>query len=151
MTIRPVVMTLVRENRLSQLVSELGALPVISNGNCGPDSADLFFSDAPEEIAAALDLCSSCPAKAKCLQAALRGNELGVWGGTTQEERLVSTDPNQESEIPSTQEAVVELNNILTMSPADLSLKYRVDRRTVSRWKNYVKASSDAMLLVGLK
>lgn len=32
--------------------------------------------------------CRPCPVRAQCLTTALRGNEVGIWGGTSTEERL---------------------------------------------------------------
>lgn len=49
---------------------------------------DLFFSDDPEEIEAAKNICGSCPIKAACLRDAIdHGIYDGVWGGTTGDER----------------------------------------------------------------
>lgn len=41
-----------------------------------------FFSDRPEELAAAQRLCAECPVRLRCLELALhRKEEWGVWGG----------------------------------------------------------------------
>ena len=58
---------------------------------CNPD---LFFpagttGAAVEEIAAAKAVCTQCPVQSQCLRFALRtGQAYGIWGGTTEEERV---------------------------------------------------------------
>jgi len=50
---------------------------------------DLFFSDAPEDIEAAKNICAGCPARLSCLRDAMdQENYHGVWGGLTGNERL---------------------------------------------------------------
>lgn len=50
---------------------------------------DLFFSDAPEDIEAAKNICAGCPSRLSCLQDAMdQENYHGVWGGLTGDERL---------------------------------------------------------------
>lgn len=49
---------------------------------------DLFFSTDREGIAAAKRVCASCPLLAPCLQRALTNGEHGVWGGTSEDERM---------------------------------------------------------------
>ncbi len=46
------------------------------------NTADLFFSEEPAEIAAAKRICATCPVIGDCLEGALdRGEGFGVWGG----------------------------------------------------------------------
>lgn len=48
---------------------------------------DHFFSDVPEEVFEAKEICSFCPVKKQCLKTALNNKEVwGVWGGRDQEE-----------------------------------------------------------------
>ncbi len=48
----------------------------------GSGKDDLFFSDLPEELAAAQRLCGECSVRLLCLELALhRQEEWGVWGG----------------------------------------------------------------------
>jgi WhiB family redox-sensing transcriptional regulator len=42
-----------------------------------------FFPDAGEPSDAAHALCFACPVRDSCLEAALEGNERGIWGGTS--------------------------------------------------------------------
>jgi WhiB family redox-sensing transcriptional regulator len=38
-------------------------------------------------LAAAKEICSTCPLKAPCLEYAINNSEIGVWGGTTEHQR----------------------------------------------------------------
>lgn len=57
-------------------------------GACRGVSRDIFF---PEEFTlpdpAALRLCRRCPVRERCLQWALEHDEVGIWGGMTDEGR----------------------------------------------------------------
>jgi WhiB family redox-sensing transcriptional regulator len=49
---------------------------------CVSGPADLWFSDVPDEIDRARDLCAGCPMRRECLRGALdRAETCGVWGG----------------------------------------------------------------------
>lgn len=68
------------------------------NPACAETDPELFF---PQEgldfsgkniskyvnLSAAKKICESCPLKIPCLQYALENTEIGVWGGTTEEQR----------------------------------------------------------------
>nr|WP_206024354.1 WhiB family transcriptional regulator [Rhodococcus sp. 14C212] len=62
---------------------------------CRDRDAALFFhpdnerGDARDDrIAAAKEVCRTCPVQAQCLRHALRTREpYGIWGGTTEDER----------------------------------------------------------------
>jgi WhiB family transcriptional regulator, redox-sensing transcriptional regulator len=60
---------------------------------CRHIDPDLFFpigttGIALDNIAAAKQVCETCPAKEPCLQFAIESNQdSGVWGGTSEEER----------------------------------------------------------------
>jgi WhiB family redox-sensing transcriptional regulator len=61
--------------------------------SCDGENPELFFpvgTDGPAllQIANAKTVCRRCPVSAECLRWALeRGEDAGVWGGTTEEER----------------------------------------------------------------
>jgi len=57
------------------------------------EAPDLFFLDkgdkqGPEKIRMSKELCGSCPVRVLCLEYALEaGEEDGIWGGLTRNER----------------------------------------------------------------
>lgn len=53
--------------------------------NCTTTWPDLFFE--PASVADAKAVCADCPIRLQCLEFAIKHNEDGVWGGTTQAER----------------------------------------------------------------
>jgi len=61
---------------------------------CRSCSPDLFFpagttGAAVDEIEAAKAVCRECPVQSHCLRFALRtGQAYGIWGGTTEDERI---------------------------------------------------------------
>lgn len=55
-------------------------VPSIPRNLC-EGQAQLFFSDRPDDIAAAVLLCQGCPGRPECLAGAIaRGEMYGVWG-----------------------------------------------------------------------
>lgn len=68
------------------------------NASCAETDPELFFSHEVLDfngkvrgkylnLAAAKKICDSCPLKIDCLEYALNNNEVGIWGGTTEEQR----------------------------------------------------------------
>ncbi len=59
-------------------------------GACTDMDPDLFFPDDPAaQPAEALDACRRCHVRSRCLAWALDNGEMyGVWGGTTEADRL---------------------------------------------------------------
>ena len=61
---------------------------------CLTADPDLFFpvavgTVASGQIAQALRICAACPVRQQCLDFAMRTRELvGIWGGTTPEQRI---------------------------------------------------------------
>jgi WhiB family transcriptional regulator, redox-sensing transcriptional regulator len=64
-----------------------------SRGACRHEDPDLFFpiasiGPALAQIARAKDICDRCEVREDCLAYALEtGQDCGIWGGTTEEER----------------------------------------------------------------
>ncbi|WP_019872897.1 WhiB family transcriptional regulator [Sporichthya polymorpha] len=60
---------------------------------CAGSDPEIFFpigtiGPSLRDVARAVAICRSCPVSARCLDWALRsGQEFGVWGGTTEEDR----------------------------------------------------------------
>jgi hypothetical protein len=55
----------------------------------GAPDPDLWFSVQPEQVAAAMAVCDSCPVWEACLNASLTmGTPDGIWGGYGPQDRL---------------------------------------------------------------
>jgi hypothetical protein len=64
--------------------------PWRNEAECGTSGVhpDLWFSDEPEDEAAAKAICDTCPVRRECLLHALQeGEKMGTWGGLTPTER----------------------------------------------------------------
>ena len=65
------------------------------HASCRSCSPDLFFpagttGAARHEIVAAKVVCETCPVQSQCLRFALKtGQAYGIWGGTTEDERVM--------------------------------------------------------------
>jgi len=61
----------------------------MSRGNCTSLSPDTFFPNDSVGVAAAQRVCAGCDVKAPCLEYALVNHLAhGVWGGTSERQRL---------------------------------------------------------------
>jgi WhiB family redox-sensing transcriptional regulator len=70
------------ENQSNLLLGLEPADSWIADANCRDLDTSFFFSDDLDDIGSAKRLCLSCPARAKCLDAAVeRREQFGVWGG----------------------------------------------------------------------
>ncbi|MDP3983563.1 MAG: WhiB family transcriptional regulator [Acidimicrobiia bacterium] len=56
---------------------------ILRQGKCvGSGQHELFFSERPDELAAAQAICAQCAVRLACLELALQeGFDWGVWGG----------------------------------------------------------------------
>jgi WhiB family redox-sensing transcriptional regulator len=63
--------------------------PWMAEGACSQESTGRFFAMASSKPAAwALAACQRCPVRSTCLAFALEHEEYGIWGGTTDRERM---------------------------------------------------------------
>ena len=68
---------------------------------CRDTSPEMFFpvgttGPAVDQIAAAKRICEECPVTTECLEfAVLTGQESGIWGGATEDERRAIRRANQ--------------------------------------------------------
>lgn len=68
----------------------------ISRGACRQADPELFFptgavaSLAARQAEAAKTVCGPCPVRADCLSYALEAMPVGIWGGTTEGQRLAA-------------------------------------------------------------
>lgn len=57
--------------------------PWYSDAACAGSDVELFYSERPTDVTAALQVCQDCPVRQACLDTAMAERELfGVWGGT---------------------------------------------------------------------
>jgi WhiB family redox-sensing transcriptional regulator len=54
---------------------------------CQGVGSDIFFGTGRGAAARAMALCRECPVARECRSAALEAGEVGVWGGTTAQQR----------------------------------------------------------------
>lgn len=155
MTERPLVMTLVLEKRLGELISELKSARDYSLAACADQDTGIFFSEADSEIRKALAICSRCPIKKECLEDAITNNEFGVWGGTTESMReQMRNAPNSlelwevKTDMPDIEQVAHEIQVILTKPVSKLCQVYKVDPRTIYRWRKGIKGDYSAMQLI---
>ena len=60
----------------------------MAEGNCRHEPPSTFFPSDGVGVEIARRICESCPAKAPCLEYALRNRiDHGVWGGASERER----------------------------------------------------------------
>lgn len=85
-------------SRSSQLRLEIPLFILDDDPACAQTDPELFFPQDTEmwdgrltskypNLAAAKKICDSCPLKLPCLEYALVNVEMGIWGGTTEEQR----------------------------------------------------------------
>ena len=55
---------------------------------CVGEDGELFFPLKGGDVGPAMRVCTGCPVRAECLEYALGWGAAGVWGGTTEDERV---------------------------------------------------------------
>jgi WhiB family redox-sensing transcriptional regulator len=56
----------------------------MAEGVCRETDPELWFPAKGDNSLAARTICQTCPVRVECLDWALRHNEIGVWGGTSE-------------------------------------------------------------------
>jgi WhiB family redox-sensing transcriptional regulator len=59
----------------------------MEEGICNYENRKLFYSLLIREQREAVKICQQCPIIDKCREYAIKNNEIGVWGGTTEKQR----------------------------------------------------------------
>lgn len=59
----------------------------MQEGLCRNHDRSIFFSESRYVKELAKKICNECPITETCLEHAIKNNEVGVWGGTTESER----------------------------------------------------------------
>ncbi len=139
MTRRPKVLDVLSRGTLTPEKGIGDDLSWASQGHCVGKDPDLFFDSSASQVSAAKAICSDCPVRRRCLEFAVSGNETGVWGGTTETERLQAFDVRPRELRVTHSEVADFLTEFLNWDLASLSRKYEVDSRTVLRWKKEIK------------
>lgn len=145
MTRRPKVLELLQKQVPVIEDSQIADLSWAAQGNCVGKNPDLFFASSPSTVARAKAICSQCPVQRKCLEFAIDGNESGVWGGTTEAERLEAYAVRPKELRVSKSEVIDFISEFLTWDVPSLSEKYEVDSRTIHRWRKKVREDENAM------
>lgn len=59
------------------------------HGTCLGLHPSMFYLEAQDQVGRrrAKAICATCPVRSECFDYALRNNEHGIWGGTTEQER----------------------------------------------------------------
>ncbi len=60
----------------------------IRDGLCAQVDHDVFFPERGGSVRSAQKICRGCPVTDDCLEFALRSEQVGVWGGTSEAERI---------------------------------------------------------------
>lgn len=73
-------------------ILELLRIPNFPNANCTDVNPELMTPDTRAEMNFAKSICCKCEHKSECLEYALVNREVGVWGGTDDDEREAMLD-----------------------------------------------------------
>lgn len=109
-------------------------------GACVGQNPKLWDDDDRELAFQAKPLCASCPALAECLAWGMEFEADGIWGGRTAAERRAQRRAEGMAFIPIADRLadVQWMEDVMTMSAADLAEKYAVSDRQGFRWKALV-------------
>ena len=105
---------------------------------CAPGvvDPDIFLGEKRADIAAAKEVCASCPVIDQCLSHALQFNSTMVWGGYTSKERLKLRRELAQAPQMVDAEAVENLRLLRSnMSSKALAKHFNVSERTIQRWR----------------
>jgi len=59
-----------------------------SQAACRGTDPEIFYSDQPEQMSQAMQLCRACPVRGACLDTAMAHREFdGIWGGVPEAQR----------------------------------------------------------------
>ena len=110
-----------------------------TNAACRNKDPELFFpvgqsKQAKKQAETAKDICMSCPARVPCLEWALgTGQQIGVLGGLTQEERWSLTKVTPRSQGQAMDRCVEAREQILAWRKANVSLRSIASALNVDR------------------
>jgi len=140
LTSRPHVIELALSGNLQLLDREAIEAVTLSGARCNPTNAELFYAEDEESILKAKSICLGCPVRDACL---IQGanDPHGIYGGLTPEERLSAT-----AALSIETHTLIELKaekRFLESQPVSaVAHKYRVQPRTVQRWRKILSNSN---------
>ena len=105
------------------------SLEWMNDAACVGTDPESFFSDHPDDVAAARAVCGGCPARNACLQYAVDNRFEGLWAGTTDRQR---------TEIRSGARELVECDECGNRFPSNKSLAahkshHHSERRNINK------------------
>lgn len=138
MTNRPEVITLAMQGLLRELDFTPANTNFMDSGNCrAAQDPDIFFSEDAAGISQAKMICAECPVRLKCFQFG-NSQEYGIFGGLTPAERRTKKPQVQPQRLPLI-DLVAQKSFIEKASVSQVSRRYKVEPRTVQRWRKILK------------
>jgi len=140
LTSRPDVIELALSGNIQLLDRAEMEAQTLHGALCNLSNADLFYAEDHESIRKAKSICIGCPVRELCLKQGANDSH-GIYGGLTPEERLREKSA-QSIETHTLIELKAEKRFIESQSVSSVAHKYRVQPRTVQRWRKILKNST---------
>ena len=113
-------------------LNTLASAEVLEGALCDEETAELFFSENPREVAQARQICMQCPVRVKCLEYGLTFQNEGILGGHTESERLKMSKGKQ-LDLSLVNQATEMRRDLFGISPSEFAKRYCMSERTVMR------------------
>ena len=137
-TSRPEVITLATKGLLNELDFTPGNAMFMDSGSCrDAQDPDIFFSEDAAGIRQAKNICATCPVRSKCFEYG-GSQEFGIFGGLTPAERGTQKTQVQPQRLPLI-DLLAQKRFIEKASISQISRRYKVEPRTVQRWRKILK------------
>ena len=138
MTSRPEIISMAQRGLLAELYLTVANTEFLDKGNCKTvQDPDLFFSSDAGGIRQAKMICAECPVRLECLQYG-ESQEYGVFGGLTPAERRSHKIQIAPQRLPLI-DLLAQKRFIEKASVSQISRRYKVEPRTVQRWRKILK------------
>jgi len=138
MTSRPEIISMAQHGLLAELDLTPANTEFMDKGNCKTvQDPDLFFSSEAGGIRQAKMICAECPVRLECLQYG-ESQEYGVFGGLTPAERRSYKIQIAPQRLPLI-DLLAQKGFIEKASVSQISRRYKVEPRTVQRWRKILK------------
>ncbi len=113
--------------------------PRFENAACDGVDIDVFYSDAPADIAKAKSFCAECPLLQECSTWAVNYVNFGLMGGMTPKERFIKRGGKDAIELDDIQMLKEQFKFIMSQPASKVALHFEVETRTVIRWRNILR------------